>query len=129
MVKNRQFGIKYPFTRESVERTYVDMNTSQDDSVKSRVIHTVLTPKGQRIRMPNFGTNLVKFIFEPNDELTMSGIKDEISSAISRYVPEVIFKDITMTKPNDNDNAIVVIIEYDIQKGNETITTQVAVNL
>lgn len=129
MVKNRQFGIKYPFTRESIERTYVDMNTSQEDSVKSRVIHTVLTPKGQRIRMPNFGTNLVKFIFEPNDELTMSGIKDEISSAISRYVPEVIFKDITITKPNDNDNAIVVIIEYDIQKGNETITTQVAVNL
>lgn len=129
MVKNRQFGIKYPFTRESIERTYVDMNTSQEDSVKSRVIHTILTPKGQRIRMPNFGTNLVKFIFEPNDELTMSGIKDEISSAISRYVPEVIFKDITITKPNDNDNAIVVIIEYDIQKGNETITTQVAVNL
>lgn len=126
---NRHFGIKYPFTRESGERTYVDMNNSQEDSVKSRVIHTILTPKGQRLRKPDFGTNLINFIFSPNDELTMNGIRDEITTSISRYVPEVIFKDITITKPNDNDNSIVVVIEYDTQKGNETITTQVAVQL
>lgn len=129
MAKNRQFGIKYPFTKESRERTYVDMNNSQDDSVKSRVLHTILTPRGQRVRMPNFGTNLIQFIFAPNDEQTMGGIRDEITAAISRYVPEVTFRDISITKPNDNDNAIVVVIEYSIQKGNETITTQVAVNL
>lgn len=126
---NRHFGIKYPFTRESGERTYVDVNNSQEDSVKSRVIHTILTPKGQRIRKPDFGTNLINFIFAPNDELTMNSIRDEITASISRYVPEVIFKDITITKPNDNDNSIVVVIEYDTQKGNETITTQVAVQL
>ena len=126
---NRHFGIKYPFTRESGERTYVDMNNSQEDSVKSRVIHTILTPKGQRLRKPDFGTNLINFIFAPNDELTMNSIRDEITASISRYVPEVIFKDITITKPNDNDNSIVVVIEYDTQKGNETITTQVAVQL
>lgn len=126
---NRHFGIKYPFTRESGERTYVDMNNSQEDSVKSRVIHTILTPKGQRIRKPDFGTNLINYIFAPNDDLTMNNIRDEITSTISKYVPEVIFKDITITKPNDNDNSIVVVIEYDTQKGNETITTQVAVQL
>jgi phage baseplate assembly protein W len=126
---NRHFGIKYPFTRESGERTYVDVNNSQEDSVKSRVIHTILTPKGQRLRKPDFGTNLINFIFAPNDELTMNSIRDEITASISRYVPEVIFKDITITKPNDNDNSIVVVIEYDTQKGNETITTQVAVQL
>ena len=59
----------------------------------------------------------------------MNGIRDEITTSISRYVPEVVFKDITITKPNDNDNSIVVVIEYDTQKGNETITTQVAVQL
>ena len=126
---NRHFGIKYPFTRESGERTYVDVNNSQEDSVKSRVIHTILTPKGQRLRKPDFGTNLINFIFAPNDELTMNSIRDEITASISRYVPEVIFKDISITKPNDNDNSIVVVIEYDTQKGNETITTQVAVQL
>ena len=126
---NRHFGIKYPFTRESGERTYFDVNNSQEDSVKSRVIHTILTPKGQRLRKPDFGTNLINFIFAPNDELTMNSIRDEITASISRYVPEVIFKDITITKPNDNDNSIVVVIEYDTQKGNETITTQVAVQL
>lgn len=129
MGKNRQFGLKYPFTRESIEKTYIDMNDSQDDSIKSRVLHTILTPRGQRVRMPEFGTNLIRFIFAPNDEFTMNGIRDEITTCISRYVPEVIFKDITITKPNDNDNSIVVVIEYDTQKGNETITTQVAVKL
>jgi phage baseplate assembly protein W len=129
MTKIRRFGIKYPFTRESGEKTYIDVNKSQDDMIKSRVLHTVLTPKGQRIRMPEFGTNLINFIFDPNDDLTINNIRDEITTSISKYVPEVIFKDITITQPNDIEHSVVVIIEYDIQKGNETITTQVAVKL
>ena len=127
MAKNRNFGIKYPFTRENRDKTYIDANKSQDDMVKSKVLHTILTPRGQRVRMPNFGTNLVKFIFAPNDDLTMAGIRDEIVTSLSKYVPEVMFKNIDISKPNDN--SIVVMVEYDIQKGNETITTQVAVKL
>jgi phage baseplate assembly protein W len=126
---NRHFGIKYPFTRGSGEKTFVDMNQSQDDSVKSKVIHTILTPRGQRLRMPNFGTNLVQFIFAPNDDMTMSGIRDEITSVLSRYVPEAKFRDIDITKPNDDDNSVIVIITYDVEKGNSVITTEVAVKL
>lgn len=126
---NRQFGVKYPFIRESREKTYVDMNPSQDDSVKSRVLHTILTPRGQRVRMPNFGTNLIKFIFSPNDELTYAGIRDEITSVLSRYVPEVSFNDITITKPNDDDNSVIIVIKYDAHKGESIITTEVAVKL
>lgn len=126
---NRHFGIKYPFTTESSEKTYVDTNPSQDEAIKSRVLHTILTPKGQRIRMPDFGTDLIKFIFSPNDNTTINDIKSEIITSISKYVPEVTFRDIRITNPEDDEHSIIIVIEYDTQKGETTITTQVAVKL
>lgn len=129
MAKKTQFGIKYPFTRESDEKTYIDVNQTQDAMIKSRLLHTILTPKGQRVRMPDFGTDLIKYIFSPNDELSFSEIRNEISKAVSRYVPEVNFKNIEIISDNEEINGVIVNIKYDIQKGNTAITTEVAVKL
>lgn len=129
MAKKTQFGIKYPFTRESGEKTYIDVNQTQDAMIKSRLLHTILTPKGQRVRMPDFGTDLIKYIFSPNDELSFSEIRNEISKAVSRYVPEVNFKNIEIISDNEEINGVIVNIKYDIQKGNTAITTEVAVKL
>jgi phage baseplate assembly protein W len=38
-------------------------------------MHLILTRKGQRLYSPDFGTDLLKFIFEPEDGLTLNGIK------------------------------------------------------
>lgn len=126
---NKFLGFKYPFTRESDDNTYVDTNSDYYESIKSRVLHTILTPKKQRIRMPQFGTDLIKFIFEPSEDITFDNIKNEIVASLSRYVPEVTFKDITVTALEGDEHRVVALIEYYITEGDERITTQVVVNL
>jgi phage baseplate assembly protein W len=126
---NKFLGFKYPFTRESDDNTYVDTNSDYYESIKSRVLHTILTPKKQRIRMPQFGTDLIKFIFEPSEDITFDNIKNEIVASLSRYVPEVTFKDITVTALEGDGHRVVALIEYYITEGDERITTQVVVNL
>jgi phage baseplate assembly protein W len=88
------YGIKYPISEESDSLTFFDLNESKFESAKSMLLHIILTPKGQRLRHPNFGTNLIKFIFEQNDSQTWDSIKEDIRKQVGLYLSEVHFDDI-----------------------------------
>lgn len=110
---NKQFyGIKYPLSEESDRLTCFDMNESKEDGIRSMLLHIILTPKGQRLRKPNFGTNLIKYIFEPNDGLTWGNLKEEIRKQILLYLPEVNFDDIKVIKNTENEHEIYIEVDY-----------------
>jgi phage baseplate assembly protein W len=121
---NTQFyGIKYPFSEESELLTFFDLDETKLDGVRSKILHIIFTPKGQRLRRPEFGTDLIKYIFEQNDNITWDAIKEEIRKQISRYLPEVIFNDINILQnPEENDHAIFVEVDYSVQ--DKGVTTQ-----
>jgi phage baseplate assembly protein W len=121
---NAQFyGIKYPFSEESELLTFFDLDETKLDGIRSKILHIIFTPKGQRLRHPEFGTDLIKYIFEPNDSITWDAIKEEIRKQISRYLPEVIFNNISILQnPEENDHAIFVEVDYSVQ--DKGVTTQ-----
>jgi phage baseplate assembly protein W len=124
---NKQFyGIKYPISEESDRLTLFDMNESKEDGIKSKLLHIILTPKGQRLRSPNFGTDLIKYIFEQNDNETWVDIKEEIRKQISLYLPEVTFENINIIKNSNDEHEILIEIDYSfidngITKKNKTL--------
>ena len=129
MAKHQKYGIKYPFTSNNDENIFLDVNETETDCVKSKVLHVIFTPKGQKIRDPEFGTDLIKYIFSPNDSYTISEIKSEIDSSIKKYVPEVEFKNFNVYKDENDENTIIVTIEYGVKIGNKTEITTVGVKL
>lgn len=108
------YGIKYPFSEESDRLTFVDLNETKIEGVKSMLMHIILTPKGQRLRHPNFGTNLIKYIFEPNDAITWESIKEEIRTQVAFYLPEVVFNDINIQHNVEEINSIYIEVDYSI---------------
>lgn len=113
---NKQlYGIKFPLSDESNKLTFFDMNEKKEDSIKSMILHIVLTPKGQRLRQPNFGTELIKYIFQPNDSNTWDSIKDEIRKQISFYLPNVHLDTINIAKKNDDEHSVYVEIVYFVE--------------
>ena len=132
---NRQkYGIKYPFTSDNEDGMYLDLNESHAESIKSQVLHVIFTPKGQKLRDPEFGTNLTKFLFEPSADETFDNIKNEITTQVSKYVPSVEFRDISIYTNEDgseeyDDNEIVIIVEYGVRRGASIEITKVAVKL
>ena len=129
MALTQKYGIKYPFTANNNDGTYIDLNNTLAESVKSQVMHVIFTPKGQKLRDPDFGTNLVKYIFNPSDALTFNDIKSEITAQINKYVPSVEFRDVSIYNDESGDNGIIVMVEYGIKRGNKTEITTVAVKL
>lgn len=122
-------GIKYPFTLEQSESYFIDLNQTMRDSVRSQIMHVIFTPKGTKIRDPLFGTDLIRYIFEPSDETTWSKIKSEISSAVNTYVSNVSINDINVMKSEDDNNEVFVRIDYSVKQGNKTISDTSIVKL
>ena len=123
------FGIKYPFTSDNLDEMFLDLNETYEDSVKSKMLHVIFTPKGSRLRMPDFGTNLVQYIFEPNDVDTLSNIKSEITIQVGKYVPGVRFDDISVVRDDKDERGTVVILYYTIQKGENEVSESLGIKI
>ena len=82
----QRYGITFPFV-DSSEGFFLGLNTDTDSEVRSNLIHLVLTPKGSRYFLPDFGTNLNKYVFELMDTTTKISIEREIREAVNKYIP------------------------------------------
>ena len=129
MARLQKYGIKYPFTSDNDDGHFLDLNETMADGVKSRVLHVIFTPKGQKLRDPEFGTDLIKYIFSLKDETSFSNIKAEITSQIQKYVPQVEFRDINIYDSEDNSHGIIVSVEYGVKNGNKMDITTVSIKL
>jgi len=129
MAKRQYFGIKYPFTSEKFQKFYVDTNESLKEKVRSQLMHIVFTPKGQRIRNPEFGTDLIKFIFEPNDSTTWESVKNEVSDSVKRWATNIIINNIQIVKNEENETEIYVRLDYSVSEGNKVTNDSVVIQV
>lgn len=129
MANKQYFGIRYPITSQDYQNFYVDLNNSLKGKVKSQLMHVIFTPKGQRLRNPEFGTDLIKYIFDPNDTTTWESVKNEVKDSVGRWVNNVKINDIQVVKNVENDLEIYVRVDYEISVGNKSTTDSMVVQL
>ncbi|WP_333729393.1 GPW/gp25 family protein, partial [Listeria monocytogenes] len=79
MANGKYININYPF-KDSKKGFFLDLNDEDNQAIKADLLHLILTRKGQRLYNPDFGTDLIKFIFEPEDGMTLNDIKSEITT-------------------------------------------------
>ena len=78
MAKQRYINIDFPF-KDSPEGFYLNLNATDTDAIRSDLLHLLLTNKGERLYLPDFGSDLKKYIFEPNDSITHEQIRDNLN--------------------------------------------------
>ena len=76
--------------------TYFSLSEESDEEIRSSLVHLLLTRKGTRYYLPDFGTRLYEFIFEPLDGPTFSDIESEIREAVSEYIPNITITNISI---------------------------------
>lgn len=96
MAEGITYGINFPF-RDSRRGDYLELTELESQEIKADLIHLLLTRKGSRYFLPDFGTRLYEFIFEPFDTLTFDAIQSDIRDAVSTYMPMLLLNNITIT--------------------------------
>ena len=128
MKKKQYFDLKYPFTNDCMEKYEFDLNNNQRERVASDLLHLIFTPKGQRLRLPDYGTNLIQYIFEPNDESVWPGVKKEIQDTVRKWIYGVNLDDIQVMASEDGTE-IYVRVDYSVTEGNLTYKNSIAVEI
>jgi len=100
------YGIDYPF-RDSAIGNYVKMTSTPEREVRADLIHLLLTRKGSRYFLPDFGTRLYEYIFDQNDVVTHNHIEDEIREGVRKYIPNLDINSIVIVSA-DNDPDIPI---------------------
>lgn len=85
--ENKLYGFKFPFL--SLSDGFFLKKSSDLDLLKGHLKQLLLTVKGQRVMLPNYGTNLRNYLMEPLDQATLSQIRREILESFSRYAPGI----------------------------------------
>lgn len=128
MAKGKYININYPF-KDSHKGFFLDLNADDNSAIKADLMHLILTLKGQRLYNPDFGTNLLRYIFEPEDGYTLEKIKTEITTTVKKYLPKLVINEISVEQSTENDYAAVVRIDYQITDDVFTTSDFVIINI
>ena len=109
-------NIAFPF-RQSNRGDFVKLNASDKQAIKADLMHLVLTRKGERLYLPDFGTDLLRYIFEQNDSATHNEIKIHLNDVIKRYLPNLQVNEVDVQISENSEYRAVVRIDYTVTEG------------
>jgi len=98
MANGKTYGLTFPFV-DSFDGKYLDLTDYPAEEIRSNLIHLLLTRKGSRYFLPDFGTRLYEYIFEPLDGPTFQNIESEIRDSVEKYMPQLQLTNISITGP------------------------------
>lgn len=99
-------GIQFPFAK-GVSTT--PAAASDADLLKQSIYQILMTGRGERVQRPDFGSNVLRYVFESNNELLGELLRAEVQAALGRFEPRVSIVDIRVVR---NDNDIRLDIDY-----------------
>jgi len=127
MARTRYINIDFPFS-DSDKGFYFKLNQTDRDAIRADLLHLLLTNKGERLYSPNFGSDLKKFIFEPNDTITHDKIRENLNETIKEYIPNLIVNSINF-RNDENQELIIVELTYTVNEGTFRTTDTVTLTL
>lgn len=109
------YGIDFPF-RDSQKGLFLNMTETPEKEVRADLIHLLLTKKGSRYYLPDFGTRIYEYIFDQNDMVTFNLIEDEIRDGVKKYIPNLEINSITVTSAEDDPNNVKSISQSEDER-------------
>ncbi len=108
----RSINITFPITDDPDKNNYVKTNKVTKKAFSSNLLLLLLTEKGERYYMPDYGTNLLKYLFDPSDNITYQDIEEDIRNTVSKYIPNLKIKKINFKSDSEEESQVNVNIKF-----------------
>lgn len=102
----RSINIKFPLVDDSSTNSYFKMNKTTKEAFSSNLLLLLLTEKGERYYMPDYGTNLLKYVFDPGDNITANEIVQDLKRSVELYIPNLSISDVEFNWFDENDEMV-----------------------
>lgn len=88
------------------------------DATRARLKDLLSTRIGERIMHPEYGTDLMKVVFEPNNDSIKSIIQTLLTDPINYWIPDIQIRDIEIITAEDDPNLthdVKINLSYSVQ--------------
>ena len=86
------------------------LRSADADNVREAIQVILLTEPGERVRLPEFGAGLGRFLFEPNIPATHIAIARRITQSLMRWEPRIRVAQVeVIADPRDAQAALATI--------------------
>lgn len=83
-----------------------------EDNIRESMRVILMTEPGERLRLPQFGAGLGRFLFEPNIVATHTLIKERINDALKRWEPRIRAEDVVVSADRVDPQAAIAVITF-----------------
>ena len=92
------YNIRFPINDDPHKNLFLSMTQITKEALSSDLLLLLLTEKGERYYQPDYGTNLLKYIFEPNDSITSNDVEQEIKRTVKTYIPTLTINNVEFNR-------------------------------
>ncbi len=81
-----------------------------EDNIREAIRIILDTDRNERLRLPEFGAGLTRFLFEPNTVATRHQLQDRILKALAAWEPRIAVESVDVEPdPEDTEGAVATI--------------------
>jgi phage baseplate assembly protein W len=109
----RYINIKFPIEDDPINNFFLGRNRTTKEALVSNLNLLLLTNKWERYFYPSYGSDLLRFIFEPNDNNVRDQLDTEIKDMVKRFIPQLTINNIDFRVPEtDKEHKLEIIINF-----------------
>lgn len=119
MLENNDFlgtGLKFPVGINKVTGRF--KMSSDDEDIKESIYIILMTRKGERLLMPNFGSNINDFVFEVVNETNLTLMENSIKNSIQTYEKRIRNLNVEISQDSQDSGRLIINISYIISNIN-----------
>jgi len=83
-----------------------------DDNIREAIRIVLETNRNERLRLPEFGAGLRRFLFQPNTVATRHQLQDRILKALAAWEPRIAVDSVDVDADPDDPESAVATIAY-----------------
>ena len=103
------------------------LRSADADNVREAIQVILLTEPGERVRLPEFGAGLGRFLFEPNIPATHIAIARAIDLSLKRWEPRIRVAQVEVDADPTDSQAALATIAYRLVSNAQQATLNISI--
>jgi len=110
-------NIDFPFHFDRRGRTAA---TDDDDHIRDMIEQLLFTSPGERVNRPDFGSGLLRMVFEPTSPELALALQFTIQAALQRWLGDLI--EVSAVEVTSEESTLRVSVQYAVRRTGERRT-------
>ena len=89
-----------------------------EDDVEQAIQIILLSERGERPMLPEFGGGLRRYLFEPNSPATRHDIEHTVRDALVDWEPRITVERVEVTSDTEQPNLLLIHVDYVVRATN-----------